>query len=144
MKKKYLLAIIPAVALILVGAQSASAYGWFAGNATPEEIALHQKTMFEHQATMLGISADAVKAGWAEGKTLEEIATANGISATDLQARMLAERKKHHQTMLQSLVSQGVITQAQADQRLAAMETRAAAGKGMGMMMGRGFGHGMR
>ena len=113
-------------------------------NATPEEIATRHQTMFENQASFIGITTDQFKAEWAQGKNLQEIAQAHGISETDLQARMSAERKEHQKTMLQALVNKGVITQAQADQRLQVMESRISEGKGFGWGMGGGMGMGFK
>lgn len=136
MKKKKLLAytILPVMAFAIFGVSQSSAHGWFGqmNNATPEEIALRQTDMFTQQASLLGISVDAVKQGWAEGKTLSEIATANGISETDLQAKMKTQAKTKTQERLQTLVNQGVITQAQADQRLQIENSRIESGKGFG------------
>lgn len=141
MKKKYLaFALIPAFALIFLGTSVASAHGFgmFGGNATPEEIVAQHTEMFTKQAALVGISVDQFKAEWAQGKTLPEIAEAHGVTEAQLQEKMKAVRKTHMQTMLQTLVEKGVITQDQATARLNAMETKVQNGKGLG----KGF-HGM-
>ena len=141
MKMKNLLAytILPVMAFAVFGVSQASAHGWFGpmNNATPEEVAQRQTDMFTQQASLLGISVDAVKQGWAEGKTLSEIATANGISETDLQEKMKSAAKQKLANQLKSLVDKGVITQAQADQRLKVDQERIDNRTGKGH--GRGF-----
>jgi len=141
MKQKKLLAytILPVMAFAIFGVSQASAHGWFGqmANATPEEIAQRQTDMFTQQASLLGISVDAVKQGWAEGKNLPEIATANGISETDLEAKMEATAKQKQAEHLKALVDKGIITQVQADQRLKVDQER------MGNGMGKGHGRGL-
>jgi hypothetical protein len=80
-----------------------------------------------------------VKQGWAEGKTIPEIAEANGISKDALQTKMKAAHTEALTTHLQTLVSKGIITQAQADARLKAMtssDQKPGRGRGHGMMRG--------
>lgn len=118
-KSKYILPMlaIPAIALTLVGASVASANpGW--KNISPEDFAKQQQTMFENQASLLGINVSEVKDAWAQGKNMQDIAKEKGISEADLKAKMQEQRKQKHQEHLKSLVSSGVISQAQADQRL--------------------------
>lgn len=131
----------------------ASAHGMFGFGgmgmtvATPEESAKLTTDRFAREAQLLGITVDEAKSYWAQGKTLREIATEKGISTDALQSKMQELRKTQMKTHLDTLVSQGVITQAQADQRLLSTETLAADQKGKngrgghrGMgMMGRGF-----
>lgn len=117
-------ALLPTIALGFAGAQVASAH-WMGGmgqDVSPEEITTRQTSMFQKTATILGISVDQVKAGWAEGKSIREIAEANGITDDVLKAKMDAARKAKMTEHLNALVAGGVITQAQADTRLAAME----------------------
>jgi hypothetical protein len=137
-------AVLPVLGLSLLGAATASAHGFgFGGtmNATPDEITTRQTEMFTRQAELLGVSVDVVKQGWAEGKTPAEIASANGVTAAQLQEKMKAAHAAEMQTHLKALVDKGVITQAQADARVKAMETRTANGpmKMGGGRMGRGF-----
>ena len=139
MKTKYLAyAVLPALALGFVGTSIASANGWFMTNATPEEIAARHQTMFEQQAGLLGMTVDEFKAAWAQGKTVRDIATERGITDDALRVKMLELGKQKMKTQLQTLVDRGVITQAQADSRFIAMESRAANGQMKGGM--RGFG----
>lgn len=138
MKKKLIaIAAVPVLGLGLLGASVASAHGWFT-NATPEEIATHQQDMFQHQADLLGVSVDVIKDGWANGKTLRQIAEENGITVDQLQQKMQVERQDQMRSHLQTLVDQGVVTQAQADTRLKLLETKDNQFEGRGMMMHRG------
>lgn len=137
MKKKMLTyAIIPVLGLsAIVGVSAASAHGLLGGfgNATPDEIAARHQTMFQSEASLLGISVDEVKAAWAEGKSIKELAEAHGISQEQLQQKMKDARLQQMKTQLQGLVEKSVITQAQADMRLTAMQNRAEAGGKMGI-----------
>lgn len=139
MKKKILMyAIIPALGFsALIGVGAASAHGFFGmfNNLTPEQIGTQQQTMFQQQADILGISVDDVKNAWAEGKSLKTLAEEKGITQEQLQAKMKEARLQQMKSNLQILVSQGVITQAQADKRLQFMQNESANGKG-----GRGHG----
>jgi predicted ATPase len=141
-KTKYILPLlaVPALALTLLGAGVASANGAW-NNINPEDLAKRQQTMFEHQSTVLGIPINEVKDAWAQGKNIQDLAKEKGISETDLKAKMDAQRKQQHQDRLKSLVSSGVITQAQADQRLQFEEKNP--NKGRHMMGGAGRGMGM-
>jgi len=118
-KKVLLYSLIAVFGLGALGVASVSAAGFgFGQQATPEEIASRQTSMFERQASLLGVSVDVVKQGWAEGKTLPETATANGISLDTLQQKMTAEREVQRTNHLQTLVDQGVITKDQMSARL--------------------------
>ena len=143
MKRKIMAyAVAPAVlGFGLLGANIASAHGLFAGfnNLTPIEIATKQSALFQNEATLLGISIDKVKEGWSQGKTLQQIAADNGVTADQLKQKMQDNRAAQMKSALQTLVSQGVITQAQADARLAFMQTRM-----QNASKGNGRGHGMR
>jgi len=144
MKKKILLyAAVPMLALAAFGASSASAHSFlsFMNNATPQEIAQKQKAMFNEQATMLGVSVDEIKNAWTQGKTLQELAVEKGISQEQLKQKMNDTRTQQMTTHLQVLVSQGEITQAQADQRLQILKQQMQNANGKkGKGLGRGFG----
>ena len=118
-KIKYIVPAIalPVLALTFLGTGIASAHGGW-GSMDPIEAAKQQQTMFEKQASVLGINVSELKDDWAQGKTLQDIAKEKGISETDLRAKMDAQRKQEQQDRLKALVSSGVITQAQADQRM--------------------------
>jgi len=150
MKNKKLFAYALALTLgvgALGTASVASAHGFFGmmgSQATPEEIASRHQSMFQAQANLLGVSVDEVKAAWAQGKTMLDLAKEKGISEETLQTKMKAQRTEQVKTQLQNLVSKGVITQAQADQRLQFMQSNQPQGgrggkMGMGMMRGLGF-----
>jgi predicted aconitase len=132
------------LSLAALGATSAFAMGGM-NNATPDEIANRQTSMFTEQASMLGVSVDDVKNAWAEGKNFETLATEKGVTKAQLEAKMKAKRDEMMKTQLATLVSKGVITQAQADKRLATMSAQTASGKSSkhgrhgGMMGGFGF-----
>ncbi len=139
MKKKYLIyAAMPvlAVALLLATEASAHGFGMFRGNATPQELATRHAEMFQEQAALLGVSVDDVKSAWAQGKSLWELAQEKGISEDQLQAKMKEARLAQIKSHLSTLVSQGVITQAQADQRYSWMTSQEGS---VGKRMGRGF-----
>ncbi len=108
----------------LVSARGFGGFGFGASDLTPTQIATRQQTVFQNEATTLGISVDAVKAGWAKGESFQQIAQDNGISQTDLEAKLKAAAQANLKSHLQTLVDQGVITQAQADQRLQFMQTK--------------------
>jgi TRAP-type uncharacterized transport system substrate-binding protein len=108
-----------------------------ANKATPEEIATRQQEMFQKQADLLGISVDKVKEGWVNGKDIMTIATENGITKEQLKQKMKDAQAAAHKSELQALVAKGVITQAQADQRLKVLQDKAVGKGGRG---DRGFG----
>lgn len=126
-KKKILAyAIVPAfaIALLSAGVVSAHGFGFGMSSATPEQIAEKQNTMFSQQANLLGISVDEVKNAWASGKSLQELATEKGITQAQLQEKLQAQRDQRTKDKLAALVSQGVITQSQADARLSFLQTK--------------------
>jgi hypothetical protein len=120
-------ALIPVIGLGLLGAGVASAHGMFGGtmsSLTPDQIATRQQAMFQNEANLLGISVDAVKAAWAQGKTFAQMAQDNGITQAQLQQKMQDAWMQQLKTQLQALVDNGVITQAQSDARLQAVQSR--------------------
>lgn len=138
-KKK---ALLGALGLATLGVFSASAMG-FGGmgansNLSADEIATRQTAMFAQQASLIGTSVDEVKTAWAEGKNLMTLAQEKGLTKEQVQAKMKTLRNEQMKTHLATLVTKGVITQAQADKRLSTMQTKQAAKTGG---MGRG-GHG--
>jgi hypothetical protein len=136
--------ITSVLTLVAFGAVSASAMGFGGGmmsNLTSDEIATRQTTMFQQQATLLGATLDEVKQAWADGKDMKTLASEKGITEAQLQAKMKAARDAQMKTQLSALVSKGVITQAQADKRIATMAAKQASGKTDGKKGGR---HGMK
>lgn len=93
-------------------------------------------TRFTQEASILGLSVDDIKNAWAEGKTLQDLAKEKGISETDLKAKLDAARESEMKTKMQELVTAGVITQAQADKRIATMKTKFKDGMGKRMHKG--------
>lgn len=146
MNKKTFLksALIPSIGLAVLTISSASAMSFGSMNMptlSADEIATRQTQMFQEQATMLGLSIDDIKAAWASGKDLKTLATEKGISMDTVKQKMEAKRLEAQKATLSTLVTKGVITQAQADQRLATMTAKKAKGeKGEGKHGGRGFG----
>jgi len=144
LKKYSIYGILPLAVLALFITNTASAHGWGWGkNIDPQELAQRQQEMFQEQADLLGTTTDKVKDSWAKGQTLADLAGELGISETDLQAKLKANRLAELKTNLQTLVTQGIISQAQADQRYNFMAEHignAAPGKHMGRMMFGGWG----
>ena len=151
MKKKYwFYAGLPALGLLLLGTGIASAHGFgggmgmgmgFGNNLTPAQISANQQSMFQKEADILGISLDDVKTAWAKGENLQQLAQDHGITQAQLTQKIQDARIAEIKTQLQNLVSGGVITQAQADQRLQFMQNLQTNNKGRGHMgmMGLGF-----
>ncbi len=139
MKTKYLVyAALPTLAALTLGAGTASAHGMFGFglgadiNANADQIASAQQAAFQNQANLLGVSVDVIKNGWAAGKTLGEIAKENNITPDQLQAKMKDAHLAQLKARLKVLVDKGIITQAQADARVKAMQTKQENhGKGM-------------
>jgi DNA-binding phage protein len=132
MKRKFIAyAMLPILGAGILGMSAANAHPLFGvgSKATPEEIATRQQDMFQKQADLLGISVDKIKEGWASGKDIMQIAEENGVTKDQLKQKMKDAAAAQMKTELQALVTKGVITQAQADQRLKVMQEKAA-GKG--------------
>ncbi len=148
MKRKiFIYSIFPTLGLAgVLLANVASAHGFFGGfgfgNATPDQIATQQQTMFQNQAAILGLGIDDVKNAWAEGKTMKQLMDEKGITQDQVQARMKDARLAQLKSQLQTLVDKGIITQAQSDKRLAAMQNQIQNGMGRGHKGMMGFGHG--
>ena len=138
---KRLLVLSLLMAGVLGSAGLASAHGMFGlgANITPEELTTRQQAMFAGQAALLGLTVDQIKAGWAQGQNLAEIAKANNISQADLEKKLQAKHQAQMASQLKSLVDKGVITQAQADARAKFMAAKTSK-KGFGRGMGHGFG----
>lgn len=139
LKKYSIYTSLPIAALALFISQSVSAHGWsWSKNLDPQKVAQRQQEMFQEQANLLGTSVEKVKDSWAKGQTLADLAEEIGVSETDLQAKIKANRLAEMKSHLQSLVNQGVITQTQADQRYEFMSNKIsnkAPGKHMGRRM---------
>ena len=125
-KKKFLRYGLPALALTLLvgaGTASASGFGSFSkNNLTPEQIIARHNDMFQQQADLIGANLDEVKNAWANGTSFIDLAKSKGITEDTLKARIKILRETQIKTELQTLVEKGVITQAQADARITAMQ----------------------
>lgn len=145
-KTKLLKYSLPALALaLLIGAGTAEAHnmGGFHKNMTPDQIATMQTQMFQEQATLIGATVDEVKTAWANGTSFKELAKQKGITEEALKAKMKANHEAQMKAHLQTLVEKGVITQAQADARIATMQKMADKMKDKKEKGKGGFGHGM-
>jgi len=135
MKKIITIALV-SLSVLAVSGTALAFGGWgmggFANNATPQEQAEHFTAMLSEKAQLFGVSIEQMKASWAEGMGIKDIAQEQGLSFEELQVKMQAQRKQNIQEHLQVLVNQGVITQAQADARLEQMENMPANGRGFG------------
>lgn len=125
-KKKFLRYGLPALALTLLvgaGTASASGFGSFSkNNMTPEQIVARHNDMFQQQADLIGASLDEVKNAWANGTSFIDLAKSKGVTEDALKAKMKTLRETQMKTELQTLVEKGIITQAQADSRIATMQ----------------------
>ncbi|MEN9852114.1 MAG: hypothetical protein RI996_57 [Candidatus Parcubacteria bacterium] len=70
-------------------------------------------------ATALGISVQTLDAEIAAGKTIDQLATARGLTTDALKAKLQAAREVQIKARLAADVAAGKITQAQADQMIA-------------------------
>lgn len=143
-------AALPVVGLGLVGAAGVASANGFLGTGmmqsqslTSDQIATMQQNMFQQWATLLGINVEDVKNGWAQGKNLAQIAADHNITGTQLQQKMKDARLQQMKNQLQALVSQGILTQAQADQRLQYIQNNPKGLGKTGLQMSRGMGMGL-
>ncbi|MDD4859309.1 MAG: hypothetical protein PHR56_03790 [Dehalococcoidales bacterium] len=74
----------------------------------------------EDIAALLGLTSDQIREQRADGKSLVQIAAAQGVSEETLINAIITDKK----AALQQLVTAGTITQAQADERLVFMTER--------------------
>lgn len=133
------IATIAAAGAISASAMGVPGMGGMMGNLSADEIATKYSQMFQTQAAMIGATVDEVKTAWSEGKSLATLAKEKGVTEEQLQTKMKAARDSEMKTQLQNLVTKGVITQAQADKRLATMQTKSTNKK-----EGKRGGHGMK
>lgn len=125
MNKKYLL-ILPALFLtVLFTVDSVSAFGGKGFFRAGDDVATQTKNWEEkiaQKAKIIGVSENEIKTAWAEGKNFKDLAKEKGISEEEMRAKMQAQRQEQQKAFLQNLVSQGKITQAQADARIKHMQ----------------------
>ena len=136
--KKYALTLSTLTLVTILGVSSASAMkmGMMA-NTDPEQFAKQHTEMFQKTATLFGISIADAKNYWIAGKDVRDIAKEKGISDADLKTKLNAQREADMKTSLQTLVTKGILTQAEADSRFATMNTKMQnkEGKGKGRKM---------
>ncbi|HEX4104493.1 MAG TPA: hypothetical protein VHZ04_03425 [Candidatus Paceibacterota bacterium] len=171
MKRKFLIIGLPIIGgLALAGVSIASAAGMFGGGmaagpmmgpggfaglgggvsaVSPTDWASNQTAQFNAEASALNLPVSTIVSGWAAGESMEQIATANGISQTQYQTDMKNYAQSEESADLQALVSAGTITQAQMTQYQQAQATaqanlqtkmQNASGTWSGGPGGRGFG----
>ena len=140
---------LSALALAMfLGAGVPEAKAFFGGNSqmTIDERTSLQKDMFQKQADLLGLSVDEVKNAWAQGQSVWELAKAKGVNEETIKTKMQTMATDKIKAELKALVDKGIITQAQADTRLAFMQKNIA-DKSVSKMMGKkgkGKGYGAR
>lgn len=125
--KIYILVALPVMLGIgLFSAHPASANSLFFGlghrNATPEEITSRHLHMFQEQADLLGIPQDDVKNAWAEGKSMADLMKEKGVTEEQVRERQHTAQIAQQKSTLSTLVARSVLTQAQADKRLALVQ----------------------
>lgn len=128
-KTKYLIPFF-ALAILIAGSLAVSAAG---SGFQPKSLnSLDWENRLSQHASLLGLTLSEMKAYWAQGKNLKDVAAEKGISEDEFRQKMKANRLEQVKNELQTLVSEGKITQAQADSRLKFMEDHKGQGKGNG------------
>lgn len=126
--KRGLISIAALAAVGLLGtagiASAHGGFGWWGAPATPEQIAQQQQSMFQQKTDVLGLSVEEVKNAWAQGKTLQQLASEKGMTDQQLQDKLKQLHEQNMKDQLQGLVNQGVITQQQADDRLKFLQSQ--------------------
>ena len=113
---------------------------------------LHSQVALDAAAKALGLTTDELQAQLWGGKTLADIATAQGVDIADVQAAVLAAEKAETKTAIADAVTAGTLTQAKADWLLEGLNAGywgagAEGAQGVGFGMGPGgfdMGHGGR
>jgi hypothetical protein len=102
---------------------------------------------FDAAAEALGLTPEQLFAELRTGKSLADIAEAQGVDLETVQEAMNAARAEAMKEAIEQAVEDGRLTQAQADWLLKGLELGflpGGRGFGFGHGMGGGFGHGMR
>ena len=146
MKKIALLGAIAAIGvagtLVVTNTVSAKGFGQGRGlnnginsqnSATMKGRGLYRGNQLQFAAQSLGLSQEDLQAQLNSGKTLNTILQEKGMTLDQFHQKMEEQMKAY----LQTLVSQGQITQAQADQRIQFMEQRQDNCTGTNFGMGR-------
>jgi ABC-type sugar transport system substrate-binding protein len=157
MKKRFMILAGAALAIVLLGATLVVPALAQEETPTPEApLGCHgggfgfwggSWTMFDTMAEALGLSPDEFFAELHAGKTLEEIAEAQGVELEAVQEAMNAARADAMREAIEQAVEDGNITQEQADWLLEGLEQGffpMGRGFGFGHGMKGGFGRGMR
>ncbi|MBN2115418.1 MAG: hypothetical protein JW730_02545 [Anaerolineales bacterium] len=92
---------------------------------------------FEVAAQALGMTTDELTAALKEGKTLEQVAEAQGVEFADVQAAMQTARDTEMRTRIRQALDDGEITQEHADWLLEGLDKGFLGSKG-GFSMGFG------
>jgi hypothetical protein len=111
----------------ILGMSVASAHGMLGFGSSvfnSDQFAQRQTEMFEKQAQILGITTGELKDAWSSGKTMQDLIKEKNLDSSVIKTRMQQAAADQMKTQLQTLVGKGVITQAQADARLAFMQTK--------------------
>lgn len=116
MKKKILYVLIPVLAFSFLTGGSALAFG--GSCLSGDEAITRAEQMFANRAGWLGLSVDKIKSYWADGKSLKDIADAEGLDLEVIREKIITEKRAHMAEQLQAMVEAGVITQDQANRRL--------------------------
>ena len=104
-----------------------------------DKAVMHEENKAE-LAEFLGLSVEELQAELDSGKTIKEIAEAQGISEEELKEYHQDQKLGKMQELLQQMVDAGKLTQAEADEKLAAIESGDYEGK-WGHRGFKSFGH---
>lgn len=130
MKMRYLaLAFIPAMALAV--ATNASAHGFFGAfkGMTPEEKAEHKQEMMATKAEILGVEVEVLEQAREDGVRRGELIEQLGLDKEEVRQRFKQAKIEHMQERLDHLVSEGELTQDEADQKMEKMQEHMEHGK---------------
>jgi hypothetical protein len=108
---------------------------------------LHSQAALEAAAKALGMTADELSAELWGGKTLSDIADEKGVDIADVQAAVQAAQIAETKTAINQAVTDGAITQANADWLIEGLDQGywgAGVRGGFGFDLGPGKGHGGR
>lgn len=139
MKKIFTYGIVPALAVVFLGAGTVSAaQNMISENftethrggrglgmgviKTPQEFVERQTQLFVHQSEITGIPVEEIAGAWAEGKKLETLLKKRELIILWCKKKCAHMERPQMKERLQALVDAGVITQAQAETRLEFMK----------------------
>lgn len=115
--------IMLASGLMFASAHMGGMGGGFEGGMGGDMDSTRLTARFEQDAKMLGVNVSEVKDAWADGKSIFDLAKEKGIATSTITAKMQESRAAEMKTKMDALVTSGVITQAQADKKMANMKT---------------------